>query len=149
MGYYEFRGTPDDSSAPWEWAAGDNPPSKCNTNAGSAKIYIDTIVGYFAPRACLALGLNCFTSSTKDLTDAQVGLVLSPNPATDVLNLSVAQDAPIKAIALHDISGRMLMNINDINSTHYTLKRNQIQNGIYIIRLQFEKGVISKKVVFD
>ncbi|HRO07967.1 MAG TPA: T9SS type A sorting domain-containing protein [Saprospiraceae bacterium] len=149
LGYYEFRGTPDDSSAPWEWAAGDNPPSKCNTNAGSAKIYIDTIVGYFAPRACLALGLNCFTSSTKDLTDAQVGLVLSPNPATDVLNLSVAQDAPIKAIALHDISGRMLMNINDINSTHYTLKRNQIQNGIYIIRLQFEKGVISKKVVFD
>ncbi len=149
LGYYEFNNTPDDSSAPWEWAAGNNPPSTCNTNAKSAKIYIDTIVGYFAPRACLALGLNCFTTGTKDLTETQVNLQMSPNPASYQLNLSVAQDSPIKSIAIHDISGRVVMNVNDINASQYTLKRGNLQNGIYIIKLQFEKGVISKKVVFD
>lgn len=149
LGYYEFRDTPDDTSAPWEWAAADNPPSECNKDSRIAKLYIDTIVGYFAPRACLALGLDCFTTSTKDLTDAQVGLRMSPNPASYQLNLSVSDATPIQSIALYDISGRVMLNISDVNASHYTLRRDQLQNGIYIIRLQFEKGVISKKVVFE
>jgi len=59
LGFYQFDNTPDDSSSPWEWAAGNNPPSICNTDGASAKRYIDTIIGYFAPRACVTLGLGC------------------------------------------------------------------------------------------
>lgn len=154
LGFYQFNDTPADSGAPWEWTFASQPkpgqqPTDCNTDAESARRYIDTIIGYFAPRACVALGLDCFTSSAKDLTETQVNLKMSPNPASDQLNLSVSEDTPIKSIALHDISGRMLIHVPELNASHYTLHRNQIQNGIYIIRLQFEKGVISKKVVFD
>lgn len=154
LGFYQFDNTPDNSSAPWEWTYSSNPkvgqlPDDCNTDAVSSRKYIDTIVGYFAPRACVALGLDCWTSNTKDLTETQVNLKMSPNPASHQLNLSVAQDSPIKSIALHDISGRVVMNVNELNTTEYTLNRGNIQNGIYIIRLQFEKGVVSKKVVFD
>lgn len=45
-------------------------PTDCNTDAVSARKYLDTIVGYFAPRACLALNLPCKSSvtSTKGLS---------------------------------------------------------------------------------
>jgi len=70
LGYYQFDNTPDDTSSPWEWSAGDNPPSTCNKDADLAKRYIDTIMGYFAPRACVALGLGC---NFKNITS--VGLI--------------------------------------------------------------------------
>ncbi len=154
LGFYQFDNTPADSGAPWEWTYASEPkpgqqPTDCNTDGESARRYIDTIVGYFAPRACVALGLDCFTSSTKNLTESQVNLQMSPNPASYQVNLTVSEKTPIKSVALHDISGRMLMNVADVNASHYTLNRDQIQNGIYIIRLQFDKGVISKKIVFD
>lgn len=75
LGYYQFDNTPDDSSSPWEWSAGDNPPSICNKDGESARRYIDTIIGYFAPRACVALGLGC---NFNDISS--VGLIGSATP---------------------------------------------------------------------
>ncbi len=150
LGYYEFRNTPDDQSGPWEWAAGDNPPSTCNKNSVTSKLYIDTIMGYFAPRACVALGLNCdFNSSTKDLSDAKVNLKLSPNPATTDINISVSDETPVRSLAVYDISGRMVRNYNNINASIVTLKRETLQNGMYLVRMQFDGGTLTKKVMFE
>ncbi|KXK36674.1 MAG: T9SS type A sorting domain-containing protein [Saprospiraceae bacterium] len=149
LGYYEFRGTPDDSSAPWEWAAGNNGIAVCNTDADLAKIYIDTMIGYFAPRACLALNLDCFTTSTKEVSEAQVDLRIAPNPASQYINITVSDKTPLKALFVFDISGRELKSVADINASHYVLRKENLQNGMYIIRMQFEKGVLSKKVVFE
>ncbi|MBL0025676.1 MAG: hypothetical protein IPO98_12080 [Saprospiraceae bacterium] len=70
LAFYQFNGTPNDSGSPWEWANASVPKpltdpntKDCNTNAASARKYIDTIIGYFAPRACVALGLNCWSAS--------------------------------------------------------------------------------------
>jgi hypothetical protein len=42
---------------------------------------------YFAPRACLTLGLGCnlsnFSSTNEILDGAKIGLAVSPNPASD------------------------------------------------------------------
>ena len=150
IGYFEFRDTPDDSSSPWEWAKADNPPSTCNKDAVIAKTYIDTIVGYFAPRACVALGLNCdFNSSVKDLSDANVNLKMSPNPATTDISITVSDETPIKSYAVFDISGRMVRSYNNVNSSAVTLKRESLQNGLYLVKMQFDGGTLTKKVVFE
>jgi hypothetical protein len=150
VGYYEFTGTPDDTSSPWEWAKANNPPSTCNLDAKVAKTYIDTIVGYFAPRACVALGLNCdFNSSTTDLTDAKVNLKMAPNPATNQLQISVSDETPVRSLGVYDISGRLVKSVADINASYYMLRRENLQDGMYIIRMQFDGGVLSKKVIFE
>jgi hypothetical protein len=77
--FYSFNNTPEYTSAPWEWAATDNPPSMCNRNAQQAKMYIDTIIGYFAPRAYIAL--NLASLSTKDRFLPEVTINIKPNPA--------------------------------------------------------------------
>ncbi len=106
-------------------------------------------MSYFAPRACVALGLDCFTSSTKDLTDINVNLKMSPNPASVDINISVSAATPIKAITLLDITGRVVRSINNVNASNYTLRRDAIQNGMYLVKMDFEKGTLTKKVIFE
>lgn len=150
LGFYEFRGTPNDGSGPWEWAAGNNGNAICNTNARSSKIYIDTIMAYFAPRACVALGLNCdFASATNNLTDSKVNLTLAPNPASSEIRITVANDTPIQSYQIMDISGRTIRATQSVNTSDLKVKRDDIQNGMYFIKLNFEKGSLTKKVIFE
>jgi Secretion system C-terminal sorting domain/BD-FAE len=114
-----------------------------------ANRYIDTLVGLFAPRACLALELGCnVMTSVEELIDANsIGLMLAPNPAEDYINFE-AENAQILDLQLYDISGRMVKSIQNINSNIYQLNRNNIAPGIYIAKVRFEEGVVAEKVVF-
>lgn len=150
-GYYEFRGTPDDTSSPWEWSAGDNPPSICNKVPAVAKTYIDTIIGYFAPRACIALNLPCqsLVSGTRDLTDLDVNLFIAPNPATEMTVITVSEKTPIRKVSLTDITGRVIMVANNVNTTRYELLRSGLNTGMYLVNLDFDKGSLTKKIIFE
>ena len=153
LGFYRFEGTPMDSGSPWEWANAAQPkpgqqPTDCNTNAASSRRYLDTILAYFAPRACVALGLNCWPAAT-NVTDAQVNLRLAPNPATLEINITVSDDKPVRSYSVFDISGRMVRNYNDVNSTFLTLRRENLQDGMYLVQLRFDEGVLTKKVIFE
>ena len=107
-----FSGTPDDTSAPWEWTDLTDTTlmaTGCNGVASVAHTYIDTIVGYFAPRACVALGLNCdFSSSTIDLSDADVNLRFAPNPASDKVSFTTDSDSPIQSIKVYSLNGALV-----------------------------------------
>jgi len=154
LGFYQFDNTPADSGSPWEWTFASQPkpnqqPTDCNTDAVSARKYIDTIVGYFAPRACVALGLDCWKVGTQDLTDSKVNLKMSPNPATTELQISVDSDKPVKSYIIYDITGRTVRSTVDVNSSNFVVNRQTLQNGLYIIKLQFESGILSKKVLFE
>lgn len=156
LGFYQFNGTPNDSGSPWEWTFASQPkpnqqPTDCNTDAVSARKYLDTIVGYFAPRACLALNLPCKSSvtSTKELSDINVNFRMAPNPATTDVQITVSDKTPVRSYAIYDISGRMVRNMNDINTSALTIRRQGLENGMYIIRMQFDGGMLSKKVIFE
>lgn len=149
-----FSDTPNnDSSAPWEWTDLTNPDlmaADCNGDGAIGRTYIDTIVGYFAPRACVALGLNCdFQVSVEDLQDSDVRLVMAPNPASESVNFSTSVDTPIKSMRVYNVSGAQLLNNLNINSSSYTLERNDLTDGIYIVQLVFEEGVLTKRVIFN
>jgi hypothetical protein len=94
------------------------------------------------------LNSNCWSASTS-VTDAQVNLKLAPNPATSEINITVADNKPVKSYAIYDISGRMLRNMNDVNSSFVSVRRENLQDGMYLIQLRFEEGVLTKKVIFE
>jgi hypothetical protein len=149
LSYYEFRNTPEDQSSPWEWAAGDNPPSTCNQNAVTSKTYIDTIIGYFAPRACLALELPCqYIVSAKDITENQVGLSVYPNPAIGSMNFQSNDDAPMRNLEVIDFTGRNLFTVKNINASQYELNGQNLLPGMYFVKISFDSGNILKKVLF-
>jgi hypothetical protein len=97
----------------------------------------------------VALGLDCWKSNAIDLTDAKVNLKMAPNPATNQLQISVSDETPVRSLGVYDISGRLVKSVADINASYYMLRRENLQDGMYIIRMQFDSGVLSKKVIFE
>jgi hypothetical protein len=148
---------PNDSS-PWDFWSTSN-PNHANGLAGNPDMtpekgrrYIDSIITFVAPRACVGLNLPCkslVTSSTKDIADANVNLKMSPNPATSDIIITVSDETPVRSYSVFDINGRMLRNQSSINSSYVQLKREALQNGIYLVRMQFDGGVLTKKIIFE
>ncbi|MEQ1746256.1 MAG: T9SS type A sorting domain-containing protein [Saprospiraceae bacterium] len=158
-GYYPLNRAADDS-APWEWNTfvpntqlpnGTIVPLDCDTNEGTAQANIDTIMTYYAPRACRALGLDCPGVSVKaeDLFDASSILNVQPNPATSEIWFGTDADHPIQTIELYDLSGRLVRNIRAINNSTYTLQRDGLNTGMYVAKLYFEQGVAAKRIIFE
>lgn len=148
---------PNDSS-PWDFWGPENPNNanglvgNPDMSAEKARRYIDSIITFVAPRACIGLDLPCrelVVSSTKDLTDKEVNLKIAPNPAHDMINISVSEETPIRNIAVYDMSGRIVKTITGVNSAYFQLNRSGIQDGVHIIQMQFEKGTLHKKVIFN
>ena len=124
------------------------------SEANLAKTYIDTIFGYFLPRAYTVLSLgeeiNNNPTSTKDLlSKSQVGLITSPIPAQDVVNFQTAVEYPIQGIEVMDLNGRLVKNHYHMNEITYQLSRDGLPSGIYLARLRFKEGVVVQKIMFD
>ena len=112
--------------------------------------YIDSIVGYVAPRACLALELGCnLVSNSEVLASSEVLRSASPNPAHDFILFETQVETPLQAISLVDVSGRVVLSQQDINQVSFQLDVSTIPAGIYVARLQFEEGIIAEKFIIE
>ncbi len=153
-GFFPFIGTPKGTSSPWEWTSysGDPPPAAgtdCNVDAKVARTYIDTIIAYYIPRGCVALGLGCAgVSSTNELlSENEVQIV--PNPAQSVMQFNSGADHPIQSIELFDISGRMVHCVYSINQSNFEMQRGNIVAGMYVAKVRFRDGIVARRVVFE
>ncbi len=144
-------------SSPWDFWAASNPNNaaglKTNPDMSKAKAtrYMDTIIGYYAPRACVVLNLPCkgIVSTEEVLPEAAVSLTTMPNPATTYVNFRTSENQPIQEVQLFDAAGRMVKVFAHINSNEYRMERGDLGTGIYIAKLQFKNGIVSKKVIFE
>ncbi|MBK7856107.1 MAG: T9SS type A sorting domain-containing protein [Bacteroidetes bacterium] len=84
-----------------------------------------------------------FTVSTNNITPSASDIIISPNPASSTLNISLTNyTKPINA-TLTDIAGRTINQFN-ITSANHTLNVSHIRKGIYFLRVG---GVVRKVVV--
>ncbi len=153
-GFYPFLGLPPTESAPWAFASSANPygidPSpNCETLAATHTATIDTILAYFAPRACAVFGLygDCQVVSTKNLTTIEVGMKASPNPATDDVTLKTDSRYVMQHIELVDATGRLCRTFLDVNASQYTIQRNGLAPGLYFARVTFKEGISTQKLI--
>ncbi len=118
----------------------DNNPDMSKAKADA---YIDTLIGFFAPRSVVALGLEgeeqFWMTGLEDI--APENMLVAPNPATDVVNINLA-DNQIHSIRLFDLAGKLVKEVRAVNATQYQLHREDISNGLYIIQIRDKEGKI-------
>jgi Secretion system C-terminal sorting domain/Carboxylesterase family len=157
-GLFPLLGDTITDSSPWDFWTATNPKNadglltNPRMSAARARRYTDTIMTVFAPRACIVLNLPCasLVSSTEELLkENTTKLSISPNPASSLITFESEVYNPMQAIELFDMSGRSVKSVTKINNNQYTLDRGSLPAGMYIAKVKFEGGVLSKKIIFD
>jgi hypothetical protein len=160
---FPFIGRSIDDSGPYQWWNTDTTVQKWGNNAGSlatnpgmskakATVYIDSIMTFIIPRACVGLNLPCasLVSSTEELLDpATIKLTIAPNPALDMVSFESEVANPIKAVEIYDLSGRLMIQKLGVNNNMVQINRGTLPSGMYIAKVKFEAGILIQKIVFN
>ena len=72
-------------------------------------------------------------------------ITLYPNPANSIINFE--SNTLIKQVRIFDISGNLHLKLDKINSTHFNLKLNDFNGGIYFFEIQTNKGTDIRRVL--
>jgi hypothetical protein len=147
-------------SSPWDYwdpATNINHTRGLQTNpdmtAEKGKRYIDSVLTFFAPRACVALNLGCdlrrFLVGTHNPTSEEIGLSVVPMPATDRVLLSVQNSFSILSVSLFDINGQLVTSMKGNGLHKMEVSRNTLASGFYLAKLELNDGAqVSGKVIF-
>jgi hypothetical protein len=107
---------------------------------------------FILPRACVALNLPCsnLVSNTEELLkESTTKLLASPNPSQSIITFESDIYNPIQAIEVFDLSGRSVKYVPKVNTHIYQLHRGNLPTGMYIAKVKFAGGILSKKIIFD
>jgi len=157
-GLYPVTGDNPFDSDPWNWwdttvivAANSRNGLLTNPNMSAAKArrYIDTLIGYFAPRAFAVLNLGTFVNTPDLLKDYEVGFKMMPNPMINQTLLQTNLRYPMKSVTIYDLNGKVLRSMPKINTNNLTIYRNELPQGAYFLQVGFEKGVIAKTILIQ
>lgn len=108
---------------------------------------IDTMAGYFGPRACITLGLNCEgLTNTREVLLSDNVLNMAPNPTTGTLRLEANFGRTIKEVGGFSMDGR-LMDLYQVENPVFKKDDLNLRPGFYIVTARFEDGVVSKKLI--
>ncbi|MDA0783620.1 MAG: T9SS type A sorting domain-containing protein [Bacteroidetes bacterium] len=125
--------------------AGIKASNPMHSKAKSMK-YVDSIMGYMAPRIAVSLGLVATVGI--DNTNLGTNVTLAPNPAKNQLIIHNNWDNRVLlGASLVDINGRVVREFA-INGNHNVYELN-VPTGIYVVRMQFNDGVGSSKLMVD
>ncbi len=102
-----------------------------------ANAYIDTLIGFFAPRSVVALNLAGqeqfeFTGLAEITPE---NLLIAPNPTTDIINIRLAENQ-IQSIQVFDLAGKLVREVKGVNTNQYQLHRDDLNNGLYIVKIK-------------
>jgi hypothetical protein len=75
---------------------------------------------------------------------ANSATTVSPNPATDMINVSLNN---VNSLKLVDINGRVVYSENVNNKNNTTINMSNLAKGIYSLQVITSTGVETKKVV--
>ncbi len=73
-------------------------------------------------------------------TDSEIDVVLYPNPAHNMLRISVGQTNPIDKVSVYEPSGKQM-----ISSSNTSINIEALPNGLYIAVIEFKNGSIQHK----
>jgi hypothetical protein len=171
-GLYPLITNPVVQSGPWEWydsstvvfiATNFTPPPYnatgpqvysnallTNPDMSKAKAlsYLDTIMRYSTPRIKECLGLPTISQSLNENSIIKNGLSISPNPATEMLNISTTNGERINSIELFDVSGKRVVVQNEINETTFLMERKGLEPGMYLLHVRSDRSDFSQRIMF-
>lgn len=93
--------------------------------------------GWEATFTCTALGLNEMNKVN--------GLTIYPNPAKNTL--TVQSQAEMQNIRLFDLTGRLILELNNANTTKKELDINQLSSGVYFMEVKTANHREVRKII--
>jgi BD-FAE protein/type IX secretion system substrate protein len=141
------------NNAPWDWWDDSfTPPAGWwPLNETRAKATCDSIIGYFAPKACITLGLGCDLSDYVPINEIQaqkIDLQVFPNPASDLVHFT-SKEFPMLGIKVFDLTGRLVKEYSNINEYTFEMQKSSLGNGLYTAQVWFEDGFLSTRIIFQ
>lgn len=158
-GLYPFIGAAN-GYEPWAWYDENHPDidnntpgatgygSKANPYATPAKAraYIDTIMGYFCPRAFNVLGLSS-ASGISNIELISKSISLFPNPSNSVVQL--VSDLDVNGIQVLDLNGRLILDQPNQRKRQIRIDVSNLEGGVYFVRVNTPSGIGMKKLVVN
>ncbi len=141
-------------SAPWDWWSPDNPNHAAglmtnpNMSFEKAMTYADTIIGYFAPRAYVALDLEALSSRGQNILP-ETNVRIMPNPANSSALISSIALTPIREVIVADINGRIIAAYKNIDNQYFNIPRDGKPSGVYFVQVRMDEGMVIKKLIFN
>jgi hypothetical protein len=92
-----------------------------------------------------------FTNTTLSATDFSLSsnVKIYPNPATDLINISVSNYVGDLKVELFDVNGR-LVNVKTVDfSGNYSMELNSLNSGVYIVKLTGANLNYSEKLILN
>jgi len=96
-------------------------------------------------------GLSVFNEtgvelSIKENQPIRNNINIFPNPTSDYFNIESLSKMNIIAVEIMNIQGRLIEN-RVINKTKQTIDISNLPSGVYILKIQTEKGFETKKII--
>ncbi|MFK7969878.1 MAG: T9SS type A sorting domain-containing protein [Bacteroidia bacterium] len=144
-----------DFIAKWDFAVGTPPGVAVNCNQRRSnpdmspmkgRTYIDSIMGYASPRLVAAMAL--YPVGIEEL-QIKSNLQLFPNPANELLVLNTSTQMPMLNIQIMDAMGRVVRNVSGLRVSNYRIDREGLTSGIYFVKVGFEEGSLTRRVIFE
>jgi len=111
-----------------------------------ALVQIDTMAGYFGVRACITLGLNCPSVTSREKL-LKAGVVkLYPNPTQGGFQLESATGQLIREVEIYAFDGRLVSRFQ-VNAQRFAYDEAALSPGFYSLKIRMNEGVLAKKLV--
>ncbi len=86
---------------------------------------------------------NYVSTGVKKLADD--GLMIYPNPASNVLNVNLGKNRTVSTIALFDIVGKEVKNISVSGESNFSISLSYLRSGLYFVKFFDHNGPVSTK----
>lgn len=107
------------------------------------RAYLDTILGYAAPR--MVASLNLKIGLEEPTLTGKVSTY--PNPVNEVLNISITEPGvELEKAQITDITGRMVREIA-LDRKQSEIDLGNLNTGVYIIKIYANEGILTKRIV--
>ena len=108
--------------------------------------YLDTLIGFFAPRVAVSLGL--VESVGIDKINMASNVAIGPNPATNQVTVFNNWDNnDLRNIEIRNLNGQLLQSV-PFAGKQQTIELS-LPTGLYIMNMEFERGTGSKKFMVN
>ena len=78
-------------------------------------------------------------------TPSERNILVYPNPVTDFLEISAGYE--IESVSLLDLTGRIIISEDQVDSEVYQIDMRSFNPGIYFVRIKMARGIITCKII--
>jgi hypothetical protein len=118
-----------------------------NMSKAKALAYIDTVMNYMNPRIAFCLNLSV---GVDEIEAVKSSIKVQPNPAGEFTELVINNAKfPLQAVRVFDLLGKQVFAEERLNDARYTLNRNGLAPGMYLVKMEFNGMSVTEKVFFN